>query len=159
MRTALNGLIKLGKDIQPAMREIAGALESGVEDAFQSERSPDGKAWPDLADVTKRQRAMRRKWPGQILQDSGDLAGSIHSRYGGNHAVAGTNLVYATTQQFGASKGEFGTGSFKRRAGSFPIPWGDIPPRPFLGLSDETRGEIVTMLNRRIRQAARGRRR
>ena len=96
VRKALNGLIALGKNLTPAMREIAAALESGVEDSFQAERAPSGAAWPDLSDVTKRRREARRKWPGKILQDSADLAGSIHSRYGRDHAIAGTNLVYAS---------------------------------------------------------------
>ena len=87
VRKALNGLIELGRDMSPAMRSIASALESGVKDSFRSQRSPDGEAWPDLADSTKAKRAQRRKWPGQILRDSGDLAGSIHSRYSRDHAV------------------------------------------------------------------------
>ena len=78
VRQALNGLIKLGRDMSPAMRSIASAPESGVKDSFRSQRSPAGEAWPDLADSTKAKREKRRKWPGQILRDSGDLAGSIH---------------------------------------------------------------------------------
>ena len=42
VRRALNGLIKLGRDMSPAMRSIASALESGVKDSFRSQRSPDG---------------------------------------------------------------------------------------------------------------------
>ena len=86
VRKALNGLMALGKDLSPAMRAIAAALESGVKDSFRSEQSPDGEAWPDLSEVTKARREKRRKWPGQILRDSGDLARSIHSRYGRDHA-------------------------------------------------------------------------
>ncbi|MGB0955835.1 MAG: phage virion morphogenesis protein [Panacagrimonas sp.] len=46
-----------------------------------------------------------------------------------------------TIQQFGARKGAFGT----TRRGA-PIPWGDIPARPFLGISDEDRTEIELLL-------------
>ena len=68
VRRALNGLIALGKDLSPAMRVIAAALESGVKGSFRSQRSPDGEAWPDLSEVTKARREKRRKWPGQILR-------------------------------------------------------------------------------------------
>lgn len=154
VRRALNRLIELGGDLTPAMKAAAGHLEAGVEDAFDRQRSPaDGAAWADLSDVTKARREKRDKWPGKILQVTGDLAGSISSGHDARSAVAGTNLVYAPTQQFGAERGEFG--STKRGA---PIPWGDIPARPFLGASEETRGEIRKSINRLIRAAWRGRR-
>lgn len=149
VRAALNRMISLGSDLSPVMRKIAGALESGVEDAFRKEQSPEGVAWDDLSEVTKARREKQRKWPGKKLQVSHDLAGSIHSRHDARSAVAGTNLVYATTHHFGAKKGAFGTG----KKGSFPIPWGDIPARPFLGVSAETQGDIVKVLHRHIRLA------
>ena len=108
VRDALRRLAALGGDLSPAMRAVAGALEAGVEDALQGERSPDGSPWAPLSPVTQARRAARRKWPGRILQDSGDLAGSTHSRHGPSHAVAGTNLVYAAVHQFGAAKGRHG---------------------------------------------------
>lgn len=46
-------------------------------------------------------------------------------------------MIYAGSQQFGAAKGSFGN----TKRGS-PIPWGDIPAREFLGLSDEDRHEV-----------------
>ena len=52
--------------------------------------------------------------------------------------MAGSNLVYAPTHQFGAEKGDFGSTSKKR-----PIPFGDIPARPFLGISEATTEEIL----------------
>lgn len=154
VRHALNGLIELGRDLTPAMREIAGALESGVQEAFDLQRSPeDGAAWADLSEVTKRRREKRKKWPGPILRVTGDLAGSLSSAHDVRTAVAGVNVPYAPTHQFGAAKGEFG--ATKRGA---PIPWGDIPARPFLGVSDDTRSDIVHALNRRVGAAWAGRR-
>ena len=72
VRHALNGLIALGKDLSPAMKEIAGALESGVQDAFRLQQDPaDGSAWPDLSETTKARREKRRKWPGPTLRVMG----------------------------------------------------------------------------------------
>ena len=149
VRDALNRLISQGVgDLSPVMRRIAGAMESGVEDAFQSERSPAGVPWSDLSDVTTQRRKSQQRI--KKLQVTGDLAGSIHSRHDARSASVGTNLVYAATHQFGAAKGAFGSGSYKTRKGSFPIPWGHIPARPFLGLSAETRDDIIEALNRHI---------
>jgi len=53
----------------------------------------------------------------------------------------GSVLEYAAVQQFGAKKGAFG----RTRRGA-PIPWGDIPPRPFLGLSDADRRSILDLI-------------
>lgn len=39
----------------------------------------------------------------------------------------GSPMEYAATQQFGAMRGAFG-----RTRRNAPIPWGNIPPRPFL---------------------------
>ena len=64
--------------------------------------------------------------------------------------VVGSPSIYAGTHQFGAEKGAFGATSR-----GDPIPWGNIPARPFLGLSgdDETEiGNLITdYLNEQIR--------
>lgn len=142
VQAALNRLLHAGRDMSPVMRVIAGHLEAGVQKAFRTETAPDGTEWPELSDTTKTRRQKRGRVPIKILQESGALAGSITADSDANSAVAGTNLVYATTHQFGASKGEFGA---NRRGG--PIPWGDIPARPFLGVSDETSTQIIDAIS------------
>lgn len=139
----LNDLLARTSDLSPAMREIAGVLADIAEQSFADETAPHGTAWPDLSDITKERRAKIGKWPGSILQVSGQLAGSIQPDYGKDFAVASTNKDYAGTQQFGAKKGEFG----KTPRGA-PIPWGDIPPRPFMGLSSEGKEEILSVINK-----------
>jgi phage gpG-like protein len=73
--------------------------------------------------------------------------------------------------QFGAKEGEFGRYSqigrvrkyglrdFRGAAGTkkgFPIPWGDIPPRPFLAVTDEDTDAIVALTEDYLRRAAQG---
>ena len=142
---ALRRLAASAADLTPAMRAIAAALEDSAAEAFESESSPAGAPWADLSDVTTAARERRGKWPGDILQVTGNLADSIDSQYDDTQAVVGTNVVYAATQQFGAAKGAFGTTS--RGA---PIPWGDIPARPFLGVSDEARAAILDAIRRQL---------
>ena len=116
VRAALRRLRAAVDDLRPAMREIAAALEAGVEDAFGAQGSPAGDPWAPLAASTIRGRERRRKWPGRVLQATGRLAGSITSRADGDSAAAGTNVVYAGMHQFGARRGE-------HRGGPRPIPW------------------------------------
>lgn len=133
-------LVSRGKNLRPAMEEIAGVLEHAIEESFELERDPStGKPWADLSvETTIPKRAV---WPGKILQVSGELARSFEPDVGEDYVAVGTADKKAKTHQLGAKQGEFGTTS---RGG--PIPWGDIPARPFLGLTDDSRDEILDIL-------------
>lgn len=126
---ALNGLLRLGTDLSPAMKVIAGHLEDSAKESFERESSPDGAPWKPLSPVTLEQRKKLDLGAGPILQRSGDLKGSIVSDWGADFAETGTVKKYAVTQHLGAKQGEFG-----RTTRGGPIPWGDIPARPFLGI-------------------------
>ncbi len=149
---ALNRMREAGADMTPAMRDIAAAMESAAQAAFQHQRSPDGEKWPDLSEHTKARRRKRRKWPGQILHVSGRLAASISSSYDADSAIAGTNLIYASTMHFGAARGKFGA----TRSGQ-PILFGDIPARGFVGFSDDLADEILNTLAWHLNTAISGR--
>ena len=124
VRQRLDQLRQAGQDLSPAMREIAGHLLDGVNEAFASERSPDGKIWAPLKPATVRERVRKRYGRGPILERSGDLASRILADWDKTSAVVGTNLVYAATHHFGDDER-------------------GIPARPFLGVSDEARGLIL----------------
>ena len=141
----LNLLARRSEDLSPAMQAIAGVLVDDIEEAFQSEQSPNGEIWASLSDTTIKRREKSGYWPGQKLQQTGRLASSLTSSFGKDYAVAGTNVIYAATHQFGAKKGSFGSDRHGR-----PIPWGDIPARPFLGLSNDGRHEIEEIIARFI---------
>ena len=147
---ALARLASAASDLEPAMKSVSGILESQAQASFEREAAPDGERWADLSDVTKARRAARRKWPGRILQVGGDLAGSITAAHGRDFAAAGTNVAYAPTHQFGARKGQFG-----RTARGAPIPWGDIPARPFLGLSRDGEDDVLDAIGRHLERALR----
>ena len=156
VRAALNRLLRAGNDLTPVMRAIAGHLEADVEQAFARQTAPDGTAWAKLKPSTVARRKKKGKGATPILEQSGNLLRSITSDYDATSAIVGTNLVYAATHQFGAKKGEFdplaqlsaapGIRSLRRA----PIPWGDIPARPFLGVSDADRANILDTINRHL---------
>lgn len=105
----------------PLMEDISRALLSETMMNFQLGGRP---AWAGLSPLTI---ARRRGGAGAILQDTGELKRSIKATHSNDTATIGTNLVYAPTHQFGAKQGEFG-----RSDRNTPLPWGDIPARPFI---------------------------
>ena len=151
VRAALDRLRRAARDLRPAMRDIAAALEDSVLESFDAEASPDGDPWAPLSEATRSRRERRGTWPGMKLQAEGALVRSVSSAHDADSAVAGTNLVSAPVHQFGAKKGEFGS----TRRGT-PIPWGDIPARPFLGVSAAAREDISDILGDHFRRAVNG---
>lgn len=130
------GLKKLSAasgDLSPAMRDIGNYLVNTTRDRFHSQQSPDGVPWAPLSSATKARKQRNR---GKILTEGGALQAVVMQADSSSVAI-GSPLVYAGTHQFGAARGAFGTMSSGR-----PIPWGDIPARPFLGLSNEDEGEV-----------------
>ena len=155
-RATLQRLVDLGTDLSPITGAIAAHLKSVTEEAFEGERDPaTGEPWPDLAEAT----LSRRSRSGNISRTTGTagklqvgrrLLDSIVADHDHNTAVAGSNLEYATTHQFGAKQGQFGTGTFKTRTGTFPIPWGDVPARPFLGIGKDDEEAITRLIVRHM---------
>lgn len=134
----LRALAEAGHDLTPAMRDIGEYLVRTTKDRFADERGPDGTPWAPLTDRTRRRK---RRNTGRILTEHGFLGGQIAYQAGPAEVEAGSPLVYAGTHQFGAEEGSFGSTS-----GGGPIPWGDIPAREFLGLSDADGDEIEDIL-------------
>ena len=147
---AIDRLIAAGADLTPAMSAIAGVFRGASQRAFANEADPvTGESWADLSDVTKKRRAKEGKWPGEKLRVMGHLA-NIQTAYGPDFAVAFSPEKYAKTQQFGAKKGQYGRLSIVRTRQEVQVPWGDVPPRPFLGVSDDDRLEILDILSNHL---------
>ena len=147
VRAALTRLARQVADMKPAMEDIGRALGNLAEDAFQAE----GPGWPQLSPVT----VARRGSAHPILQDSGGLAASITHGGDATSAWVGASKIYAAVQQFGQPKGASG----RTRHGA-PIPWGDIPARPYLPITDDgalfphAREEVQTILTDALRALA-----
>jgi phage virion morphogenesis protein len=128
-------------DIRPAMDGIGQILVSNVQQRFIDQRAPDGQPWAPLSPVTL---SRRRGGGGQILRDTGRLASSISYRVAGGAVELGSNVEYAGMHQYGARKGQYGT----RRG--HPIPWGNVPPRPFFGYNDQDQSDVLELIQRYI---------
>ena len=110
----LTKLLERVRDPQVLTTRWAGHMREAVMKNFEMEGRP---AWRGLKESTLEARAKKGK-TGKILQVSGKLMSSIHSRHNRKEAVIGTNREYAGTHQYGNLKLE-------------------IPARPFLKLTPE----------------------
>lgn len=184
IRRVVRRLRAVAEDMSPAMKEVAGYLKRETQNRFFTKKAPDGSTWARLSRVTQRRRLKRRKRRNDKLIFSGRLVRSIRSEYDGRSATVGTDVPYASTHQFGAERGEFGSFSIivrtiqgrrrqirrgkiikaeeasvgvsaTRRTRGRPIPWGDIPARPFFGLSADDRNEISDIIRRHLERLTR----
>jgi phage gpG-like protein len=157
-RSALAEAAARMADMTPVFKVVGELLKTSVERNFEVGGRP---RWKGLSAITKGIRKKKNKWPGQILAVTGMLKNSIHPSAFPDHVEIGTPMKYAATQQFGAARGAFGAvvanvrahvrrmESKNKRGKSSgvafvkahqrkqAVPWGTIPPRPFLMVQDE----------------------
>ena len=145
VRRALDRLLNAGADLRPVMEDIGEYLLRTTRDRFDAEEGPDGTPWAPLSATTRRRK---RKNAGKILTEEGRLRGNLAYEADSDSVTVGTPSIYGGVHQFGAEKGAFG-----RTSKGGPIPWGDIPARPFLGLSDADEDEIVALIADYLRDA------
>ena len=134
----LRAMAAAGHDLTPVMRDIGEYLVRSTKERFRDEVDPLGAPWKPLSEHTRRRK---RRNAGRVLTQDGYLGGTLPFQAGPTSVEAGSPLIYAGTHQFGAEKGSFGS-----TAKGGPIPWGDIPAREFLGLSDADRDELTDIL-------------
>lgn len=131
-------------DLTPLMGKISETLKAGVDRAFDTQTAPDGNPWKELSALT----VMLRGVSGPILDRGtpGGLVSSLQTEHGKDYAQVGTNKEYALIHQLGGTirprKGKY------LKVGKPGGPWTNlkqvtIPARPFLGLSDETRQDVL----------------
>jgi phage virion morphogenesis protein len=133
----LQRLLSATGDVSPALRNIGEILVPSTQSRFETKTGPDGAAWERNSPVTT-----LRKGRDNPLFEHGDLARQIHYALIGDDTLeVGSSLPYAAMQQFGGTKDEF------------PWLWGDIPARPFLGISDDDKASILDEIQAHIEDA------
>lgn len=126
----LEGLAARARDLSPALRDVARDVEKRTDDAFRRSVSPEGEAWPDLAESTKAQRLARRKEtrgggkgkkgkakvaallsglgnPGALrpLVDTGRMRNSSHAEVSGPTSVRWSAVGYMGPHMAGGKNG------------------------------------------------------
>lgn len=145
---ALRRLRSRTDDLGPVLKAIGEDLVASTQQRFATATAPDGTPWAANSEVTisrylglsranfKKDGSLSKKGEARsagkkpLTGESGQLRQQIHYRVDGNVLEVGSSMEYAAMQQLGGKKAEF------------PNLWGDIPARPFLGLSAADRGDI-----------------
>lgn len=152
---ALEALSKRLGNKRELMDELGELAVKQTKDRFPTGQAPDGTPWAPKSQATldaygagKSNRVDRRP----LFGPSGRLSSEIFHEAGEDSVEWGSALIYAGVMQDGAAQGAFGSMS-----NGSPIPWGDIPARPFVGLSDENARAlteaIYEWLERGVQQA------
>jgi len=156
LRAALARAVASATDLAPLMLDISAVLQAAADNAFTEQADPStGAPWAPLSETTKKRR--KGQAPFAILQDKGILAAAIGSQHTSDEAIVGVAnpaAIYAVTHQFGARRGQYGSaaGAYtfdgdEIRPRAIPIPWGDIPARPFLGIGWTDEEEILDLVS------------
>jgi phage virion morphogenesis protein len=154
-------------DMKPLYQAIGAELAEETRLRFTDQQAPDGSAWPGLSAVTLARRRGGGRGGAQALLDTNRLRNSITYNVLADGVEVGTNVVYASTHQFGAAKGSFGIATVtvpahtvrahtrkgrpvrlhnvRQHTRRMAVPWGNIPAREFLGLSDASERRILQM--------------
>lgn len=155
VRQRLHDLQAAAGDMTPALKNIGEHQVQSTEQNFRNETGPDGQPWQE---VSKKTRA-RKKHP-KVLTESGHLRGSVNYRANRKSVTIGSNVPYAAAHQFGFA-GQVQVPQHQRlikqafgKPLAFPV-WGtvgafsfeqNIPARPFIGVGESDRIEIVSIL-------------
>lgn len=155
VQAAFDRLTRLGRNASPMMAEIAEHLLESTQRRFDTGTGPDGAPWVPLKDGSGR----------TPLRVSGTLRDQIFPSHGADFAQIAATTKYARAHQEGTPP--YVILPVKGKALSFLGPGGDriarrkvnhpgLPPRPFLGLSDQDRADIEQIAGAYLEEAAGG---
>lgn len=142
-------------NLAPFWQDVGELLQVSTERRFVTQTAPDGSKWAANKPITIERWLMREGLEGKaaeratarkrILRQSGALSTSIAYRADADGVQITSGLKYAAVMQFGAPQGIFG-----RSRRNKPIPWGTIPARPYVGISDKDRQGIAETLDEHL---------
>jgi phage virion morphogenesis protein len=149
---ALTRLSAFLSDMTPAFQDIGEIVIDSTKQRFAQGIAPDGSRWAPKSQTTLEKygsRTSNRIDVRPLFGPSGALSSQIFYEAGPDGLQWGSPMIYAGTQQFGAAQGAYG-----RTSRNGPIPWGNIPARPFLGLSPEDEVNVTEALAEWLERAA-----
>lgn len=157
VQAALRGLTAALYDMTPVMGRIADILRDNAEDRFAAQTAPDGSPWAPRSPVTILRYLASGEGFGGILHRTGRMRQTLGTDFGRDFAEVSSAAVQSAAMQFGMARGYAGTHEGTDRNGrKFRVqtPWGNIPARPFLGISDKDEADILALVARYMDDAS-----
>jgi len=130
VQQALNRILESADNLTPFFQDVGEYMIHSTKERFGKGEAPDGTKWQANSELT----LSRKKGNDPLIGETKGLSNDIAYALLNDSMMIGSNKEYAAVQQFGAKQHEFGK-----------APWGDIPARPFLGISDADRDAITEL--------------
>lgn len=137
VRSALNRLLDAGSHLSAAFKEIGEDLVDSSKARFAAQEDPQGQAWAPLSPAYAKRKARKKGATDLILVLNGYLGTTLHYQATDTDLLIGTDATYGAVHQFG-------------------WPEKNIPARPYLGLSDDDRDNILEILDEYLARAISG---
>ena len=153
-RAAIREALSQLKDMTPVYQDIGEYMIGATRQRFIDGKAPDGTAWaPKSAATLDRYKRLGYGTLNRPLIGAGKrLSREIQRFVSRDGVVIGSSLAYSGVMQNGAARGAFGTDRRGR-----PLPWGRIPARVWLGISDEDEKKIIDIVDENLGDALGGR--
>ena len=137
-------------DPTPLHEEIGEYVIEATKARFRIGTAPDGTKWrPKQPATIARYKARgdgNKTQP--LIGPSGRLGREVNSLATRDQVEIGSALEYSGVMQDGAARGAFGSDSR-----GHPLPWGNIPARVWLGLSDTDEHHIIDIVDEYVGDA------
>lgn len=149
----LEAVLRRAENLRPVLGEIGDDQAEAIRNRFVTAVAPDGSPWAPNRPATLERYSqifgkLDRETGGSLNKrgvtrlankkpltgESQSLGRTINHRVGDTSVTIGSPEVYANMQHYGGKRSEF------------PHLWGDIPARPFMGVSDAEREHIVDLV-------------
>lgn len=120
-------------NMEPLFWDIGNILRKSTLKRFETGTAPDGSKWRPKSQTTLDHyaRLQKRVDVRPLFGPNGELHNQIFFSAKADQVEIGSDRPYAAMMQFGGTKARF------------PHLWGDIPARPFLGISEDDRVNIT----------------
>lgn len=147
---ALGEVSRRLSDMTPIHQSIGNYVVRVTKERFKKGVEPDGTAWAPKkqATIDRYKKNGDGDRPDPLIGPSKRLSSEIAHYADPQGVEIGSALEYSAAMQDGAKQGAFGKAP---RGG--PIPWGDIPARVWLGLSEEDEAAIIDIADEHLEQA------
>lgn len=121
-------------NMEPLFWDIGEILMKSTLKRFETSTAPDGSKWKPKSQTTLNKAGARKSNRVDVrplFGPSGMLHSQIFYSAQADQVEITSNRPYAAMMQFGGTKAQF------------PHLWGNIPARPFLGISEDDRVNIT----------------